>query len=281
MSLAALGLAAVAIAVALSAMLAGAWALQQRTGTSSWIDCGWTLAVGITGVAGALAPLSEDASPWRQLTAAGLVAVWCARLGFHLLRRALRGGDDPRYADLNRQWGKDAPRQMFWFAQAQAVAALPLGLAATLAAHRPGPAFDAQDAAAIGIMLIGISGAALSDFQLRQFARDGANRNAVCDAGLWRWSRHPNYFFEWLGWLGLSVFAVDFSGNYLLGWLALAAPALMYWLLVHVSGIPLLEQHMLRTRGAAFADYQSRTSAFFPWPPARTHQTRTASPEQT
>jgi steroid 5-alpha reductase family enzyme len=102
---------------------------------------------------------------------------------------------------------------------------------------------------------------------LRRFRSDSANRDRVCDAGLWRWSRHPNYFFEWFGWLAYPLIAVDFGGDYPWGWLALAGPACMYWLLVHVSGIPPLEAHMVRTRGDAFRAYRARTNAFFPSPP--------------
>jgi steroid 5-alpha reductase family enzyme len=79
-------------------------------------------------------------------------------------------------------------------------------------------------------------------------------------------SRHPNYFFEWMGWFAYAIIAIDFSGGYPWGWLALAGPALMYWLLVHASGIPPLEAHMLRSRGQAFRDYQHRVNAFWPGP---------------
>jgi hypothetical protein len=89
----------------------------------------------------------------------------------------------------------------------------------------------------------------------------------VCDAGLWGWSRHPNYFFEWFGWLAYPLLAIDFSGVYPWGFAALLGPACMYWLLVYVSGIPPLEAHMLERRRDEFRAYQARTSAFFPVPP--------------
>jgi steroid 5-alpha reductase family enzyme len=89
----------------------------------------------------------------------------------------------------------------------------------------------------------------------------------VCDAGLWRWSRHPNYFFEWFGWLAYPL--IGPSTDYPWGWATLSAPVFMYWILVHVTGIPPLEQQMLRSRGARYRDYQSRTSMFFPRPPQK------------
>jgi steroid 5-alpha reductase family enzyme len=88
---------------------------------------------------------------------------------------------------------------------------------------------------------------------------------------LWSWSRHPNYFFEWFGWLAYALFAIDFSGTYHWGWLALSGALCMYWLLNHVSGIPPLEEHMLKKYGDRFRAYRRRTSAFFPLPPATSH----------
>ena len=103
---------------------------------------------------------------------------------------------------------------------------------------------------------------------LQQFGADPANNGKVCDVGLWRLSRHPNYFFEWLGWLAYPMIAIDLGGAYPGGWLAILAPMLMYYLLVHVSGIPPLEEHMLKSRGEAFRDYQRRVNAFWPIPGA-------------
>jgi steroid 5-alpha reductase family enzyme len=251
--------------VALSSLLALAWLIEQRTGTASWIDCGWTLAVGLVGTGLSLAPVASNASTWRPLVVGLLIIIWSGRLGSHLFRRALRGIDDPRYATLRRQWGVNASGRMFWFAQSQAIAAVPLVAAVLLAAQRPGDGFGWADGFGISVVLAGLLGAGISDWQLRAFAADPANRGRVCDSGLWRYTRHPNYFFEWLGWVGFAILACDVSGVYIVGWLAILAPALMYLLLVHVSGIPLLEEHMLQTRGDAFKDYQKRTSPFFPW----------------
>jgi len=97
---------------------------------------------------------------------------------------------------------------------------------------------------------------------LQHFRNDPAHHGKVCEAGLWRWSRHPNYFFEWLYWTAYPLLALG-SGWF---WPALVGPALIYWLLVHVSGIPPLEAQMLRSRGDAYRDYQRRVRAFFPLP---------------
>ena len=163
-------------------------------------------------------------------------------------------------------WGADAPRQMFWLLQKQAMVRVPLALAIGLAAHNPHPQFGPQDLLGTALLVFAIVGEKMADDQLRRFRADPANHNAVCDIGLWRWSRHPNYFFEWLGWLAYPLIAIDLSDANPYGWLALLAPACMYWLLVHISGIPPLEAHMLRSRGEAFRSYQRRTRAFFPLP---------------
>ena len=258
-----------AVAIALSVCMAMAWLVEQRTGNASWIDFGWTASVGLVGVVAALAPVAGASSAWRALAVAALIATWGVRLAWHLLRRAVRGLDDPRYAKLRRDWGVDASWRMFWFAQAQAGAAIALVLAVLLAAHRPGGWPDWQDVLGLAVVLTGIACAALSDRQLRSFASNAANRGKVCNQGLWRWSRHPNYFFEWLGWVGLAIIAVDVTNGFSITWLAALAPTLMYWLLARVSGVPLLEEHMLRTRGEAYKAYQSTTSVFFPYPPGR------------
>ena len=257
------------IFVALSAIMAGAWLVQRRTGNSGWVDTIWTFGLGGTGLVAALVPVGGEGLSSRQYVAAAFMLCWSLRLGLHIAQRTSGITDDPRYADMARGWGVDAPRRMYWLLQKQAWVTIPLALAVFLAAHNPAPGLGRQDAAAILVLIVALGGEALADRQLRAFRADPVNTGRVCDAGLWSWSRHPNYFFEWFGWLGYPLLAIDLSGGYGWGYLALLAPAVMYWLLVHVSGIPPLEEHMLRSRGEAFRAYQRRTSAFFPLPPHR------------
>lgn len=255
------------IAIAMSVIMTVAWAVQQKTGNSGWVDTGWSFGVGLCGAAGALVCFGGDGWQSRQVLVACFAGVWGLRLGLHIASRSRGISDDPRYAELIKNWGKDAKRRMFWFLQIQALVSIPLVFAMVLAAHRPGCGLNLSDAIAVAVIATAIFGEGLADWQLRRFASNEANEGGVIDSGLWGWSRHPNYFFEALGWLAYPIIAIDLSGHYPWGWLALAAPVTMYWLLVHVSGIPLLEEHMLRSRGAAFRDYQRRTNAFFPGPP--------------
>jgi steroid 5-alpha reductase family enzyme len=257
---------AIIVAAAMSLVMAAAWYLQQRTGNSGWVDVTWSLGVGGIAAIAAVWPLGCDWPHWRQLIVAVLAASWCLRLGVHIAGRTRSSTDDPRYHNLIIQWGRAAPRRMFWFLQSQAVVGIILALSIVVAAHNPDPNLRIQDLIGLVILLAAIVGESIADHQLRAFKTDPANRKAVCDVGLWRWSRHPNYFFEWSSWLAYPIIAIDFAGQNPFGWLALAAPVCMYWVLVHVSGIPPLEDHMLRSRGEEFRAYQKRTRAFFPLP---------------
>ena len=254
------------IAVALSIIMAGAWFIQQRSGNSGWVDTIWTFGVGVTGAAGALVSTGGE---WqaRQILVAYFAGVWALRLGVHIASRSAKIPNDPRYAEKIKNWGSDAPRQMFWFLQIQALVGIPLVMSMFVAAHRPGAGLRLWDGVAILFMAISVCGEGVADWQLNRFKSVPANKGRINDVGLWKWSRHPNYFFEALGWLAYPLIAIDLSGQYPWGFLALAGPACMYWLLVYVSGIPPLEEHMLRSRGEAFRAYQHRTNAFFPGPP--------------
>lgn len=246
-------------------VMTGAWFMQHKTGNAGWSDAFWSLGLGIAGAALALAPVEgTDYPTTRQLVVAALVAVWGLRLGGHIARRSMSGFEDARYAQFRKEWGQDFQRRLFFFLQIQAAAGAFLALSILMAAQSPIAEFRIQDFLAIAVLAIAVLGESVADRQLRAFAHDPKNRGKVCDTGLWAWSRHPNYFFEWLSWFAYALFAIDLSGGHHWGWLALTGPAFMYWLLVHVSGIPPLEAHMLRSRKTAFADYQKRVPVFFP-----------------
>jgi steroid 5-alpha reductase family enzyme len=256
----------VAVTASLGAIMSVAWLVWSRTRNSGWIDTFWTFGVGLTGCSGALTANLVSHTE-RSLLVMGLAAVWSLRLGIHIARRTAQIDDDPRYAALIRQWGSAAPRQMFSLAQKQVIVSVPLAASIIIAAFNPVPELRASDWSAVAILVAAIVGEAIADHQLWSFRRNPANRTRVCTTGLWSWSRHPNYFFEWLGWCAYPLIAFDLSGAYPWGVFALAAPLCMYWLLVYVSGIPPLEAHMLERRPEEFRAYQARTSSFFPLPP--------------
>jgi len=259
----------IAASLAVSAMMMAAWATQKATRQAGWADVFWSFAIGIGGLIVALAVAGQGPAERRWVVAA-MVAFWSLRLGFHILARtATTRYEDPRYADLRREWGDAFQLRLFLFLQIQALCGIGLIVTVFAAAHRPGPAFSPADGLGLALLILSVIGEGIADRQLRAFAADSSHQGKVCDRGLWAWSRHPNYFFEWLGWLAYPVIAIDLSGGWSPGWLALVGPVLMYWLLVHVSGIPPLETHMLKSRGDAFRDYMGRTSAFFPLPPKK------------
>ncbi|MFT0861236.1 DUF1295 domain-containing protein [Ancylobacter sp. G4_0304] len=262
-------LALLTVAVALSLTMAAAWLSAERSGNHGWVDTIWSFSTGAAGVAAALLPGGTEAWAPRQLLVAVLVALWALRLGGHILTRTLSGHDDPRYAALRKEWGQSASFRLFVFLQIQALAAFALVLAVMAAAHQPAPHWRIGDGLGVALFLIAVAGEALADRQLARFRANPANRGRICDQGLWGTTRHPNYFFEWLGWVAYPVIAIDFTGNYSWGFAALVAPLLIYVLLVHASGIPPTEAHMLRTRGEAFRAYQRRVNAFWPGIPGR------------
>ena len=242
----------------LAAVMAAAWWTQRRLANAGWVDAFWTFGLGSAGVGVALA--GGDGP--RRLVVAGLIAAWALRLGAHIAARS-HGAEDARYAHFRTEWGAAFERRMFAFLQIQAAAALLLVLPILAAASAPGP-LGWLDILAVALALTALAGEALADRQLQAFRADPANRGGICERGLWRWSRHPNYFFEWLHWCAYPLLALAAGWGALA--LALVGPAFIYWLLVHVSGIPPLEAQMLRSRGEAFRAYQRRVSAFFPLP---------------
>jgi steroid 5-alpha reductase family enzyme len=255
--------------VAMSLFMTGAWLIERQTGQSGWIDTIWSFSTGIVGVAGALIVVGDESLSLRNFVVAGMVAIWSFRLGSHIARRTLKsGGVDPRYSNLKKEWGDSAAMRLFLFLQSQAIAGFILVLAVYMAAHNPAPFPNIADCIGIIIFAVAVLGEALADRQMREFGVDPANKDKVCDVGLWSISRHPNYFFEWLGWVAYPIIAISFTQGHFMGWLAILAPIQMYYLLVHVSGIPPLEAHMLKSRGDKFRDYQRRVSAFWPIPKA-------------
>ena len=229
---------AAAMAAALSAVMAVAWRVQLTTGNTGWIDVFWTFGLGAVAIIASLVPISDGHWPHaRQIMVVTLVAVWSLRLGWHILMRTRTVGDDPRYRQLITQWGTDAARQMFWQLQKQAAVSLVLAISIVLAAQNPHPGLRTQDVLGLATLIAAIVGETVSDYQLRRFKADPANRNSVCNVGLWRWSRHPNYFFEWLCWLAYPLIAIDLAGVQSL-WLARAARARL-----HVLGARLRLRH--------------------------------------
>ncbi len=262
-------IAAIAAAgLVLLAVMAGAWLTQKITNNVGWVDVFWTFGVGAVGVGLAMAPLGGG-SPARHMLVAALAALWSLRLGLYVARRVARSSEDRRYVDLRALWGDRFQPTLFGFVLLQAPVGLILALCISLASHHPSRILRFEDVLGALILLIAIGGEALADEQMRRFKTDPASHGRICDQGLWAWSRHPNYFFEWFGWLAYPVIAWPGSSVYGWGWAAWIAPVLMYLVLDRGTGVPPLEAHLAKSRGQAFEDYKARTSRFFLVPPRK------------
>jgi steroid 5-alpha reductase family enzyme len=253
--LALLGLALVTI------MMFVLWIIHLRIGNAGIVDIGWAYGLGLLAL---LYGVLGGAPTLPRWTLTAMVVVWSARLGTHLFQRVVGKPEEGRYQQLRQQWSTDAPWKFLLFFEAQAILDVLLSLPFLLICvdiHEPA-SFTPIQIAGIAIWAIAILGESIADAQLAHFKRR-ANHGQVCRDGLWNYSRHPNYFFEWLVWIGWALFAQPSH----LGWLAWSAPALMLFFLLRVTGIPATEQQSLRNKGEAYAEYQRTTSAFIPWFP--------------
>jgi steroid 5-alpha reductase family enzyme len=199
--------------------------------------------------------------------ACGLLALWSLRLSWHLQRRIRRSypEEDARYVKLREVWVGRVPSAFFWFFQGQAVSVVLLALPFLLVAVDSDRSWTHWESIGLLVALIGIFGEGLADLQMSQFKNGNRDSKSVCRDGLWRYSRHPNYFFEAVIWIGFYLFACGSEW----GWTMIHAPAVIVYLLLRVTGIPPTEAAAVLRKGDAYRNYQKTTSSFIPWPPKR------------
>lgn len=241
------------------------WRVASRMDNYGIVDIAWSASFAL--LVAAYAAVSHPL-PARALFVVFMVVTWSLRLAGYLYVRIMSHHpvEDARYQDLRRSWGAALERRMFWFFQAQGVAAAFFSLPFALALANPAPVIGPLEWAGAGLWAIGLLGESTADRQLARFKAEPKNKGRVCDVGLWRYSRHPNYFFEWVVWIGYAL--VAWPAPY--GFLALACPAAMLYLLLSVTGIPATEAAAVARRGEAYREYQRTTSAFVPWFPRAT-----------
>ena len=255
----------VAILVGMTLVMLVAWVTQRAVKNGGWVDVFWTFGTGLACVVAAMWP-GETANGGRQLLVAALAAVWALRLGVYVAVRVAGSSEDARYASFRKEWGANFQRNMFLLIFPQGPASALLAMSVFAAAHGGGPDIGLRDTLGALVLLIAIVGEGFADEQMRRFKAEG-HHGAIMDRGMWGWSRHPNYFFEWVGWLAYPVIAFDPSQPWT--WATLIAPVIMFIVLRFGTGVPALEKNMLESRGDRFRDYQSRVSAFFPLPPRK------------
>lgn len=234
------------------------WIAFLRTKKMGMVDVGWGF--GLASLAVTYAILGDGLVHLRWALAA-LFGTHGLRLTWYLARRlAAEPVDDPRYAAVRQSWTRYFTLKAYLFYVFQALAQVVLGLAFALIATRNSS--SPWDWVALLLCALGLVGELVADQQLARFKRS-ANPGAVCNLGLWRYSRHPNYFFEWLIWVAAAWAAWPAEW----GWLGVVSPALMLYVLLFVTGVPPAEARSLASRGEAYRDYQSKTSVFVPLPP--------------
>lgn len=238
------------------------WILELRTNDASLVDVGWALALGALST---LYSALGSGQPLRRLWLALFIGVWSLRLARHIYLRHRGGSEDGRYQALRAAWGPRAHAYFFFFYQAQGVLALILSLPFLLIAFNPSADINALEIAGFALAACALLGETVADHQLARHRAVPANRAKTCRSGLWRYSRHPNYFFEWLIWCGIGLVALSAPH----GWIGLVSPILMLVSILKVTGIPPTEERALATRGDDYREYQATTSAFIPWFPKK------------
>lgn len=235
-----------------------AWGRQLRTRDATSVDLWWTAGIALTAT---LHAGTAQGWPPRRILVLVLVWIWAARLIGHLWRRVGQG-EDGRYAEVRRRAGERAGAVFLAVYLAQAGLVVLLGLAFVPIARATEAGWRASDALALAVFAMALAGESVADRQLQRWRDDPGNRGRTCRAGLWRLSRHPNYFFEWLHWTTYPILGLGLAH----GWLVWLAPLGMFLLMRFFSGVPPAEAQALRSRGEDYRAYQLETSAFFPLP---------------
>ena len=200
----------------------------------------------------------------RHVVIFGLVAVWGLRLATHIFFRNLGRGEDFRYAKWRRDWGRwFVPRSFLQIFMLQGVFMLMISSPVVLIIHSTRKGLTVLDGFGVGLWLFGFLFEAVGDFQLKKFKRNPASRGKIMTSGLWRYTRHPNYFGEAALWWGVFLIALSTPG----GWVGIIGPLTISFLLIKVSGVTMLEKKYAGNE--EFAAYARRTSAFFPWFPKK------------
>ena len=238
-----------------------AWAFCVKIKNFSPVDAFWASLIGLTAL---FFLLVESPNP-KQITAAILIGAWSARLGHHLTKRIIKHHpeEDTRYQKLREMWGEKANPLFLLIFLGNATLTFLLALPFHFIAADPDPTFDTLSIIGALVALTGLIGESVADHQMSAFKAEDPSPKSVCKKGLWKYSRHPNYFFESVIWTGFFLFALSSPW----GWTTLYAPAIITLLLLKVTGIPPTEASALKRKGEAYREYQRTTSPFIPLPP--------------
>jgi steroid 5-alpha reductase family enzyme len=242
----------------IAAMMLALWVIHLLIHNAAVVDAVWAAALATLAIFYAAKGPGYSARKWAIALMAGF---WGLRLAFYLLfSRVIKKPEEGRYVQLRREWKTHLPLRFLFFFEFQAVLTVLLSLPFLLASLNTAAPLGKAEKIGAGIWLVSICGEAIADYQLNRFRKNPGNRGKTYRRGLWGYSRHPNYFFEWMLWVGYAVFALGSPW----GWLGLISPALMLYFL-GTTGIAATEAQALRTRGGEYRAYQRTTSTFIPW----------------
>jgi len=236
------------------------WFIAARiSGRNDIADVAWGLGFIL---AAAVSLLAGGIYPLRGLLVSGLVLVWGVRLALHIHNRNRGRGEDPRYRKWREEWGKwFVLRSFLQVFMLQGMLLLMVAIPVIFVNQAPAAPLGWLDLLGLAIWLYGFGFEAIGDWQLLQFIRNPANKGKLMTTGLWRYTRHPNYFGEVTLWWGIWLLTLALPG----GMLTVIGPLTITFLILKVSGIPMLEKPY--EDRADFQEYKRRTSAFFPLPP--------------
>jgi steroid 5-alpha reductase family enzyme len=231
------------------------WMVYRLTKNPSVVDASWSIGLMVSG----LIYLCAMPMTTRSMVICAFLVLWALRLAGYLWYTRIRHGHvDKRYTELSHQWKISKSLGFFLNFQLQGLLIFIISFLFYLIHTSNNASFGLIDVIGIVVVISGVIGESLADFQLTRFKK--AQKGGVCNIGLWNYSRHPNYFFDWLTWLGFTLFAIQSNHGYL----GLGSLLLLYIIFTRITG-PLTERGSVESRGQKYIDYQHQTSMFFPW----------------
>lgn len=235
------------------------WLIQLKTRNAGIVDVAWAGNLGLLAV---LYAWFGEGNLLRSGLLIAMVVLWSLRLTVYLFKRNVGREEEGRYQYLRQVWQPYLNVKFLLFFWAQGILDVILSLPFLLVCLNPAPALAVPEFAGMLLWLVAFTGEVVADRQLQRFKENPENSGKVCQVGLWRYSRHPNYFFEWLIWVSYFIFALGSP----FGFIAAISPLLMLFFILKVTGIPPTEAQSLRSKGEAYRQYQKTTSAFVLWP---------------
>ncbi len=243
-----------------SAIMIFTWIIAYKIKNAGIVDILW--AFNFLFIAFVIWLLADGASTRKNLVCF-LAGLWSIRLGIYLLIRvgSHLNKEEGRYQQLRSEWAPNANLKFFIFFQMQALSNVFLAIPFFIIAINPAPTLSIIEYIGAAFWLLFIIGEGLSDYQLQQFKKKSANKGKVCNTGFWNYSRHPNYFFQFMLWI--AVFILALPSPY--GWISIICPIVIGLLIFKVTGIPMTEEQSIRSKGDLYKEYQRTTSVFIPW----------------